>query len=163
MSATKIKIKHKNKSHWGQKLNIPIDGLVSVGKAGTTIVSEEAAKLLLTKSPDWEQIPGEKDILAKPATKDAKAGKSAKKAVKEEEPEEEEVDEEEIDETEEEEVEGETEAAADAEEDKDPHGLDDMDLENLVNIAVTAEVEGWQKFKNNEKALRTYLKNRLNG
>lgn len=162
MSTTKIKIKHKNRSRWGGKLIIPIDGIVSVGKAGTTEVSEEAAKLLLTKSTDWEQIAGQKDILAKPVTKGAKTSKSAKKAVKEEELEEEEEEEldEEVD-VEEEEAATE-EADADVVEDTDPNGLDSMDLENLINIAETSEITGWEKFRHSEKGLRTYLKNRMN-
>lgn len=168
MPITKVKIKHKDKRHWGKQLNIPHDGTVAIGKAGTTQMSEKAAKLLLTKSAsEWEEIAGE-FTLGKTVTKGEKDAKSgSKKAAKVTEPvdpdedleeaDDEEIDEEDIDTDEEVEDDGEQqEAEVDADE------LEGMDLENLVNIATTSEIPGWEKFRNNEKALRTFLKNRLN-
>lgn len=47
------KLVFTDKNHHGHQLNIPVDGEIELGKDGTVLVSDEAAKVLLT-IPGWE-------------------------------------------------------------------------------------------------------------
>lgn len=44
---SKVKLQTEKRSLFGKKLNIPIDGEVSISKSGMMIVSKEASELLL--------------------------------------------------------------------------------------------------------------------
>ncbi len=140
-----VKMFHEDAKFHNSPLSLPIDGLVHL-KDGIALVTESCAQILET-IPGWSRV-------KKSGTKTKKENKKQVQAQGEiQEPEEEGI-EEEPEEEPEEEFDNEDIAAFNA-------TLDEMNLEELIEVAKKSDVPRWELFEEKESALRTYLKGQL--
>lgn len=122
---------HDDPKFFNQKLNVPIDGVIQLGPKGEVTVSDEAAKILLT-IPKWFD-----PAAVKKTVETAPKAKKESKLVLEEEP------------------------VNSGLGDFDLENLDKLELGELQEVAVAAQIEVPPVLKNNKKGLTTFLKKRL--
>jgi hypothetical protein len=136
---SKRKIKTTLKDLFGKQVTVPYDGTINVAADGTVEVSNQAADVLLTIVDDWEEIAGSKvPKVGKQVAADPKATDEPKKDEKADvKP----VDINEIKQT--------------------LEMIDQWSLDELNKIAESLQLKGYKIFAKKEKALRTFVHNKL--
>lgn len=122
----------------GQKRILPELGEVDIPKDGIIDVDNIELAQALIQHKNWDAAETLEEVPKKASNK-----KAAKKVVE---------DEEEDDEDLEDDIEDEEDISA---------SLDAMTLSEMVEVAKSSAIKGWEKFQKNEKALRSFLKNKL--
>lgn len=144
----KINLRTSIKHLFGFTVNVPHDGEIKVSAEGDVEVSEDAAEALLTMPKDWYDPFAAEVILDAIAVDNDQTNTLSTSST---------------DTTNNEEQNANQDETANIGDDVKKL-LDGLTLEQVLQVAEQADqtlIKGWKMFKNNEKALKTFLKNRL--
>lgn len=166
---SKVKLKTDNAALFGTKLNIPVDGEISISKSGIIIVSEEASKFLLS-SHDGSFYDPEQENEEDDENTSNKSGKQEKGKNDDEDGGEDDTDDDsdqdkdEEDNDEDEEQDDEEEESEDEDEEEDETtNLESLELDELIQLAKDAGIKepSYRKFKNDKDGMVKFLSERL--
>lgn len=149
---SKMKLKTDKPELFGTKLNIPVDGEISISKSGIVIVSEEAASFLINNhdgsfyNPDEEVEDDQKDDASDDNKENEDNGGQDDNS--------DDTDDENEDEEEDE---------SDNEDEDETTDLNTLELDELIQLAKDAGIKepSYRKFKNDKDGMVKFLSEKL--